>query len=167
MKRWKAIEQFPNYAITRGGRVKRIARARGTHVGHILKPFPVAGYPAYDLQQDGKRNVRYAHRLVAQTFVSNPKSLNRVNHRSGNKQNPRASNLEWVTPSGNTAHAVRSGLAPTGSRCRSKLMTRDVLDIRKRLARGERGCDLATEYGVARQTICAINRGRNWKKVAA
>jgi hypothetical protein len=166
MKRFTVIKEFPNYAITRGGQIKRVKKARGTRVGYILKSFPVAGYPAYDLRQTGKRRVVYALRLVAMTFLPNAKRSAWVNHKSANKQNPRVSNLEWTTPKGNTAHAVRTGLSPVGSRCRhSILTTKDVKGIRKRLARGERGCDLATEYEVSRQAVCDINRGRNWKRV--
>jgi hypothetical protein len=166
--RFKVIQQFPRYAITRGGQVKRILGGRGARVGRVLKAFPVSGYPAYDLWQNGKRRVVYAHRLVAATFLSNPQSLNRVNHRSGNKQNPRASNLEWVSASGNTAHAVITGLSPVGSRCRgAKLCTIDVRDIKQRLSQGERNCDLAAEYNISRQSVSAIAKGRNWKRVTA
>jgi len=166
VNRFKVIEQFPAYAVTRGGQVKRTGKARGAKVGRVLKHFPVVGYPAVDLRIGGKRTVNYVHRLVALTFIPNPQNRSWVNHKSGNPKNPRASNLEWVTPKGNTAHAVSTGLSPVGSRCRqAKLCTADVRDIRARLTRGERGCDLAVEYEVSRQTICSIKKGRNWRRV--
>lgn len=168
MSRFKVIEQFPNYSVSRGGMVKRVRKARGAKVGRTLKAFPVSGYPGVDLWQNGKRKVVYIHRLVAATFVPNPERLNRVNHKSGNKRNPRASNLEWVSPSGNSIHAVSTGLSPVGSRCRqAKLCTKDVHDIKERLSQGERNCDLAKEYSVSRQTVSAIVTGRNWKRVTA
>lgn len=50
------------------------------------------------------------HLLVAAAFVANPDNNPIVNHRDGNKQNPDASNLEWVTRSENAHHAIASGL---------------------------------------------------------
>src|SRR5260370_3140317 len=106
MGRFAVIKEFPNYAISRGGQIKRIKKARGPRVGRILKSFPVAGYPAYDLRQNGKRRVLYAHRLVGMAFLPNAKRLAWGNHKSTSKPNPRRTNRQWTTPTGNTAPAV-------------------------------------------------------------
>lgn len=50
------------------------------------------------------------HRMVAETFTSNPDNLPCVNHKDGNKHNNRSDNLEWCSYSQNTKHAVDSGL---------------------------------------------------------
>lgn len=52
---------------------------------------------------------------------------------------------------------------PTANR---KLTEGDVRTIKRRLARGERGADLANEFAVGRGTISAIKTGRNWSHVA-
>ncbi|MFB9952083.1 HNH endonuclease [Rhizobium puerariae] len=44
---------------------------------------------------------------------------------------------------------------------KSRLTTEQVSAIRTRVARGERGIDLAAEYGVAKSTITAIKTGQN------
>lgn len=48
----------------------------------------------------------------------------------------------------------------------AKLTPEQVRDIRARQSAGERQCDLAAEYGVARPTISYIVRGLKWKGVS-
>lgn len=43
-----------------------------------------------------------------------------------------------------------------------KLWPSDVLNIRKRLDNGERGADLAREYGVGKSTISRIKHNKCW-----
>ena len=49
------------------------------------------------------------HRLVAKTFIPNPANLPEVNHIDGNKQNNKATNLEWCDRSSNMKHAYENG----------------------------------------------------------
>lgn len=54
---------------------------------------------------------KYAlHRLVALTFIDNPKNKPFVNHIDGNKLNNTAINLEWLNCSENNMHAHKIGL---------------------------------------------------------
>ena len=46
----------------------------------------------------------YPHKQVALAFCPGWREGLQVNHKDGNKQNNRATNLEWVTPSENTLH---------------------------------------------------------------
>lgn len=67
-------------------------------------------YPQVRLWKDNKGTWFYIHRLVAQAFIPNPNNLPEVNHIDGNRTNNHVSNLEWVTSSENSFHAVQTGL---------------------------------------------------------
>lgn len=101
--KWYIIKDHPNYEINRLGQI------RNRRTGRILKPFDdCRGYLRVSL--DGV-NVKL-HILVARMFVKNPDPVHKtiVNHKKGNKHDPRASQLEWVTPSENVKHAWATGL---------------------------------------------------------
>lgn len=59
------------------------------------------GYRYYDLRYNSKKKSKSAHRLVAETFLPNPKQLPCVHHKDGNRLNNHITNLEWVSFSEN------------------------------------------------------------------
>ena len=58
----------------------------------------------------GPRKMIRVHRLVAQAFIENPKGLDSVNHKNGDKTDNRVENLEWVTRGENSRHGWQTGL---------------------------------------------------------
>lgn len=61
----------------------------------------------------------------------------------------------------NTADAREKGRLARGLATRTgKLTLEQTVEIHRRRAAGERGIDLAREYGVSTSTICDIHRGR-------
>lgn len=65
------------------------------------------GYCLFATRRNGKQYSYLVHRVVADHFCERPSSAhNIVHHIDGNKENNHWSNLEWVTASQNTKHAV-------------------------------------------------------------
>ena len=149
-----------DYEISDAGEI------RNKHTGRIIKQF--VGKDGY-LRTQIAGKTRLVHRLVAIAFVPAEVGKDFVNHKDGNKQNNQADNLEWCTRSENLQHAYNKALRrpPTGvQNGRCKLSYEDVSFILENyIPRDERygAKALAKHFGVARQTICAVASGQNWK----
>lgn len=111
MQTWASVKDYEGlYRISNNGDVFSIIKNR------CLKGTSANGYRKVELWKDSKGKKEYVHRLVAMAFVDNPNNLPEVNHKDGNRLNNRYDNLEWVTSSGNTKHAVYShALKPWGN----------------------------------------------------
>ena len=119
-ERWKIIPGFNDrYEVSDLGRVRAVAAMkRFVHwitgkEGRRLTPEKIlssqvqnSGYELVHLCINGKRKACTVHRLVAQAFCDGFTETAEVNHKDGVKLNNLASNLEWVTRSGNHYHAV-------------------------------------------------------------
>lgn len=104
MEIWKNVPEFNGiYQISNLGRLKSFKEIKS---GRILSNINrQGGYLSVVLQYKGFIRYTRIHRLVAETFISNPDNKPEVNHIDGNKQNNCVDNLEWVTRKENAAHA--------------------------------------------------------------
>lgn len=156
--RWKKYNDF--IEVSEAGDVK-------SH-GKLIKGEIVrAGYKRVHVSHEGKSYKFLVHRLVAEAFIDNPQKLPVVNHKDGNKLNNYVDNLEWITYSGNLAHAYRIGLRSSDGELNSmsKLTVQQVREIRSLYEkRGKNNSNtLAKSYGVSPKTIQNIVRGKSWK----
>jgi hypothetical protein len=89
---WKPHPELDKYLVSNTGEVKH------KRTNRILKGSKVNGYRFVNLHNDDdtKRNC-LIHRLVAETFLENPKNKPVVNHKDTNILNNNLNNLEWVT----------------------------------------------------------------------
>ena len=127
------------------------------------------GYLRINLCANGKCKKVRVHRLIAQTFLSNPAGLPEVNHKDGVKHHNWPENLEWSTCSDNVQHAYDTGLkvAPRGQDCNfSKLTEEKVLEIRRLFDTGKYlQSELADRLEISRATMNKIVKRKTWKHI--
>jgi len=96
----KTLPEYPNYIITRDGKVYNSQRNR-----YLTIKNNVNGYPGVALTRTDKtRKNIYIHRLIALLFVDNPNNCPEINHIDFDKTNNNVENLEWVSKSDNIKH---------------------------------------------------------------
>lgn len=129
---WRIVSEFPDYAVSDLGQVKRIAPARTSAAGRVLKQNTIHGYRYVGLCKDGAVYSRRVNRLVCIAFHGDPPT---PEHHAAHGDNDRAnnvlSNLRWATCSENMLDKRAHGTAPFGDRNGARLYP-------ERLARGPR-----------------------------
>jgi hypothetical protein len=144
-----------NYEVSDDGEV----RHRVTQ--HVRKVrIDPEGYAALNIWQ-ARKLVRFkVHVLVIEAFVGPRPAGLVVRHLNGCRTDNRRENLAWGTRSENCADMVTHGTVLRGSKSKSaKLTAEQVLRIR---ASTENGQTLATTYGVSKNAISHVRRGRSW-----
>lgn len=132
---------------------------RGTPIGYVMS----TGYLHIAIAE-GKRVRRvYAHRVIWEYAHGPIPDGMQVNHINGVKSDNRITNLELVTPAGNTQHAYATGLSTPMCGTRNgnaKITTVQVVELRQRHQAGEQQKALAVEYGISRAQVNRIVTGK-------
>lgn len=174
MKTWAKIEGYENlYSVSDNGDIL-------SHYHNIcLKPADNGrGYKFIYLSKDKNKRRFYVHRIVATAFIPNPFNKPQVNHINCNKSDNRSINLEWVDCFEQMKHASENGklycsdyqktqtaLANSGIKSHLSKLTnvrvRKIRDIKRRTHKSNK--EIASMFGVHRETIGNIIRGKTWK----
>ena len=160
--------KIPNHYGFKATRDGQIIGKRGKPlIGHIDR----CGYREVLLSEFGNTNQYRVHRLIAETFIPNPKNLPCVNHKDGNKLNNAVDNLEWCTRSENVKHAYANGLERKiyGEEHHAhKLTEEQVCYIKRVYVKRDPvfgAVALAKQFNVDRTTIHDVIRGKTWRNV--
>lgn len=179
-EQWLTIPEFPDYAVSSHGRIRRDVPDRlGRFQGLIKKAFklPSGGW-TMRMSRDGVKYNIIVSRTVCAAFHG-PCSDDNMNamHIDGDMDNNRADNLRWATfkeilarmkaddvfknrVQGMHTHPLSH---PYGVNHRSsKLDPQKVREIR---ASSEKPMVLARRYGVAYQSINLVRERKSWAHV--
>lgn len=109
-----------------------------------------------------------AHRTVCLMAHGQPPShIHQAAHSCGRPSCVNPAHLRWATPKENQADQLRHGTRNRGTRNgRNKLMTPEVLEIRRRVAAGESNSSLGREFGVSNVTVSLIVSRKRWSWLA-
>lgn len=165
---WKQISGFSDYEVSDDGRVRFVggwrsfgSQRRYIPPGERKLAVKANGYMQVTIYNERRPANKYVHRLVAEAFVPNPDKLPEINHKDGNKQRNRHSNLEWVSSIQNKEHArAVLGIDFSGERHgMAKITEIEALEIIRAPGTHQ---DIADRYGVSRQQVGNIKNGLSW-----
>lgn len=191
---WRVIAEFPDYAVSDLGRVKRVVDARTSRAGRIIKQYELDGYKSVSLSVDGKEYGRRINRLVCAAFHGPaPSPTHHAAHNDGVRGNNSANNLRWATPFENAQDRFIHGTVLTGDRAGARLHPErrpwgkrngkytkpeatprgeahgnsvfSETDVRKIRADTRPNRQIAKEYGVSKGAVDGIKYGRTWRHV--
>ena len=159
------IPNFPNYAITKDGRVwsKRFHRwlksCKNTH-----------GYIVIALCRNKKHFTERIHRLILETFVGVCPNGKQCRHLNGIKTDNRLENLCWGTPRENgqdtKKHGNHIGINEGIENGQSKLIEQDIRIIIYMHRTGEfTQREIANIYNVTDATVSKIINKKLWKHI--
>lgn len=157
---WKSHPDIPGLQVSTMGRVrtidKMVSNGKGTRLvkGHVLKQYDTGnGYIQVNVMADGKHTNKYVHRLIAQTFISNPDSLKEVNHKDCDRTNNNVDNLEWCSRSYNIQYREKFGEALGHPIFAINLTTLEVSQYPSQI-------EASRKLGVDQGNINAVIKGR-------
>lgn len=166
VEEWRPVVGWEGqYDVSSLGRVRRTVGSK--RWGTILRFSYVKGYARCRLfRRPGITSV-VVHRLVAEAFIGPRPDGHEVNHKDGARANNRPDNLEYVTPAGNTAHAVtvlgRPNGRPGTQNGRATLTEEDVQKAISMLAAGQPKKAVAAHFGKHWSWAYGLSHGRIWR----
>jgi hypothetical protein len=170
VEQWKPVKGYEGlYEASDSGDVRRIRGGRGASAGRLLRPVSNRHYLKVHLSRNNKVEQLYVHCLVAAAFVGERPAGMHVNHKDTNKLNNSVANLEYVTPLGNTRHAIDLGLCNHAGEHNgnAKLNRAKVALIRSLAANSMPRSDIARIFGIKRNTVSQIVNKKRWRDRAS
>lgn len=152
----KTIKDFPDYAITKDGRVFSYRNKI------FMKPSKtVKGYLRLTIRKNNKKYLKSVSALVLETYVG-PRPIEfHAAHINGIRTDNRLENLKWASPTENQADRIKHGTYHNGEKChRAKLTWKKVELIRKSKSRNYL---IAKQFGIAKQTVHQIRTYKTWR----
>lgn len=180
---WKDIPDYEGiYQVSTLGRIKLLDRVC-THYNSIhgskflserimKQEIGSNGYYRVNLTKNSKSKHPTVHRLVGLTFISNPENKPQINHLNGNKLDNRVDNLQWVSISENTIHAIETGLIKVrkGDECSMRkidsVKAKEIKELLFKKSENKLSLQkIADICGTTRNIVKDIHNGNSWKHI--
>lgn len=155
----RPIPSCPDYFASEDGRIWRDGRPLtcGTNG---------RGYLKVTISIRGRRQDKYAHRLICEAFHGPCPPDHECRHLDGRRDHNVPSNLCWSTKAENEADKLRHGTLNCGERNGQATLNKEtVLEGRRRAAAGEQVKSIATDLGVNYRALLDAVMGRKWKSL--
>lgn len=158
---YRSIRNYEGlYRVSNHGNVYSIRSKK------LLRPRERAGYYRVVLQDDGVTAQYFIHRLVLETFVGPCPAGMECRHLNGDRIDNRVENLAWGTRQQNAYDRIAHGTQVRGmTHHKSKLTDSDVAEIRRRIAAGERGVDVARAFSITPAEVSKIKLRQVWPHI--
>lgn len=158
---WKPLPSVPGVEVSTFGNVRTLDKVASSESGtrftdgRVLKQYDnvVNGYSQVHVTVDGKPAVKYVHRLVAKTFLTNPDNLPEVNHKDCDRGNNNVENLEFCTASYNSWYREKFGEAFGNPVYAVNLSAFEVLHFRSQH-------EASRKLGIRQSSINAVIKGK-------
>lgn len=175
---YKPIPNYVGYFVDTNGDVwstkKSIGRVKGGKIGWRPVGLPKkmslrqgwGGYKSIRLRNKNNTRSTFAHRLVAEVFISNPDNKPQVCHKNDIRNDNRVENLFWGTAQENSDDCVSKGRSTFGQKNgRAKVSKFQVQRIRVMREIGSTYEKIGSIFGIAKSSIYKICKGKNWQHI--
>lgn len=163
---WLPVVGYENlYEISNLGRVKSLSKV-GSKKELIRKTGTDVrnGYVTIILRKNNIPLTKRVHSLVVEAFLKIKTNRKIVcNHKDGNKQNNKLSNLEVISQKENVLHSIRSGntrIPIKDERYNSKIKESDFQTLNNLFKEGKTSKEIAKIFNVNPTTISRIRSGK-------
>lgn len=171
---FRTIERYPGYRFGEDGSIWTSLRRNGSFAyapsDRWRKMVPsknAAGYLIVNLRcNDGTiHRCLGVHRLILEAFKGPcPDGCEARHFPDGDRTNNRITNLIWGTRSENFLDKWQQGTMPHGEDHHQSVLTcESVRQIKALLAEGKTLAVIGKQFGVSKQTISSIAKGRTWQ----
>lgn len=162
IEEWKKHPNIERIEVSTFGRV-RLLNPRYKNREGIITQRIVRNYPKISIWNAAKQKGYhvFVHKLVLETFVGpRPAPHYDCDHIDNNRQNNNVENLRWITRHENQLRARRR---VGEDHWAAKLTSEEVAYIRNNFKPRDNSKNLAKKFGVSKDTIYLIVRGKIWK----
>ncbi len=163
----KRIPGFPNYSVTKDGRVWSHKRLR-VNGGWLKSQSQASGHLYVGLYKNGKMLNKRIHRLVLEVFVGPCPPGLECRHLNGNPADNKLKNLKWGTAVENRQDSIRHGTLYLSGKFGERHPGSKLSDQDRRLISSMYRSgyyiqqELADHFGIARSQISQITSDARW-----